>query len=307
MKQKLIFFLLLLVSVSQAAWDMYPVPSGMGGGFRFRNMVSYGMTGTSEDLNTGSYYFDGPNAHENTLGKHTIDARFYAYNFEIALQVWGYQWSDNENFGAQDLAFSFRYNVYNLFNVFLDLDGIPWGRSNANTRYLKLGAQFSGKPSSRVFLGSEIAIKNPFQKTLDSHFRRDYYSGIGSIDKVVFDQGGILNLSFEANYCYRHWIWFAGVDFETQLNATTIYEYFDADTYINSYYDIYNNYVPGHYATETQKYRYNLGSGDCLFQLNFGFSYAFSPTFSIEEENFIRFGNLKTTTLSNALNFKWML
>lgn len=306
MRQKLVFFLLLLVSVSQAAWDMYPVPSGIGGGFRIRNMISYGETGTSEDLNASSNYFEGPNYHTNTsTGKHTFDARFYAYNFEIALQVWGYQWSDNENFGAQDLAFSFRYNVYNLFNVFLDLDGIPWGRSNANTRYIKMGVQFSGRPSERVYLGSEVAIKNPFTKELDSHFHRDYYFENSNVQKVKFDQGSILNLSFEANYYLGHWIVFGGIDIEAQLVESDLYETFNKEVYTDGYYDMYGYYHSGGYKYTEIEEKYSLGALDGLFQINFGFSYAFSPAFSIEEENFIRIGNLKTTTASHALNFKW--
>lgn len=272
MVQKLALVLLLFVSTSLAAWDLYPVPSTTGGSVRIRNAINYGDAGRIEHYNSNLY--------SPEHGKHTIDARFYTHNFELAMQIWGMKWSDGIDGGAQDLILSLRYNVLNMFNVFFDLDGLPWGNSNANTRYMKIGLQVGGAPTSGVYLGSEFAFKNPFNKELDRL--------PDDTELMKIDQGGILDFSFEANFVKKRFIFFIGFDLEIQLNDTEFYE-------------VYENYH-GYHNKEDYYY---YGSGDALFQVNLGFSYAFTKSFSIEEENFLRLGNLRQSFLGHALNLKF--
>lgn len=281
MVQKLALVLLLFVSTSLAAWDLYPVPSTTGGSVRIRNAINYGDAGRIEHYNSNLY--------SSGHGKHTIDARFYTHNFELAMQIWGMKWSDGIDGGAQDLILSLRYNVLNMFNVFFDLDGLPWGNSNANTRYMKIGLQVGGAPTSGVYLGSEFAFKNPFNKELDrlpDNFT-EYYD---DTELMKIDQGGILDFSFEANFVKKRFIFFIGFDLEIQLNDTEFYE-------------VYEDYY--YYGYHNKEDYYYYGSGDALFQVNLGFSYAFTKSFSIEEENFLRLGNLRQSFLGHALNLKF--
>lgn len=131
-------------------------------------------------------------------------------------------------------------------------------------------------------IGSEIGFRNPFSREYTQEYY-DYYGG--SLEgTTTVDQGGILNVKGEIDFsATQRFILFLAADWEIQLN--------DTDFYSDSYYG-------GSWSSV---------AGDWLFQLNVGFSYAFSYSFSIEESNFFRFGNLRDSRLGHSVVLKWSL
>ena len=147
-------------------------------------------------------------------------------------------------------------------------------------------------------IGSEIGFRNPFPRVYTQEYD-DYYRRTLEGTTTV-DQGGILNVKGEIDFsATQRFILFLAADWEIQLN--------DTDFYSDSYYG-------GSWSS---------GAGDWLFQLNVGFSYAFSYSFSIEGRNFyrccnlldprlgrsnyFRFGNLINARLGHSVVLKWSL
>lgn len=261
MFHKILICALFAATFSAAAWDLFPVQNGTGASIKLENQVNY--------YNEWGFYG------KDVMGSHSLKARFFTHNFEIVMRLYGYQWSDSDNYGAKDLDFSFRYRILTFMNIFLDIDGIPWGRSDANTRYIKVGTQFGGPVSKHIYLGSEFAFKNAFEKNLDSD------------NDVTINQGGILNWTFEIDYSNKRWIVFSGIDFEVQLNDT---EY--------SYDDCWDC-------------SYDGDVGNLLLQLYIGVSYAITKRFSIEQNNIFSFQDTGVTInnsdyiFGHTLTFKY--
>lgn len=130
-------------------------------------------------------------------------------------------------------------------------------------------------------IGSEIGFRNPFSREYTQEYD-DYYGGSLEEGTTTVDQGGILNVKGEIDFsATQRFILFLAADWEIQLN----------DTDFNlGYSDSWRSVA-----------------GDWLFQLNVGFSYAFSYSFSIEGRNFYRCGNLLDPRLGHSVVLKWSL
>lgn len=290
MIQKLAFAVLLLVSVSQAAWDLFPVPSGTGGSFRLRNTVNYGETGVFSELMLDDI--------ETIYGDHSLEGRFYTHNIEIGMQFTGAHWDERGDNGALDMVLMVRYQILRFLSVFVDMDAFSWQTLNMNQHYLKAGVQFAGSPVKKLFLGSEIGVKNPFKTELSGHhFTSEHFEIPAENEIKSFNQGAILNIAFEVDYVTGRVIWFIGADAEMLLDNTDINTVKKRKRNLRDFY--------GNYYYETTYEDYHISSDEDLFQINLGASYAINKHFSIELDNFARFGRLRTTDFGHALNLKF--
>ena len=252
---KIIFLILGAVIYSYAAFDLFPVPEGSGGSIRLSNTIFAINKELDED-------------EQNYIaGRHVIEARYYFNNFEMYTQLSGMHWDSyyysEYAFGFLDIALGLRYKIHPNINVFMDLDGIPFGADQMNIRYLKLGLQFGGVVNKRFTVGSEIGLKNPFERDLLKSGRGKESTG------VKIDQGSILNLTGEVDVQFNRIIAFLYLNLEVQI------------------YDSEFNSPKRSYQQDKD------GSGNGLFEFIYGVCVAINPLTSIEFNQGFKFGKLR--------------
>jgi len=270
--RKFLFLILAAVSLSFAAYDLFPVPQNKGANFRLNTNLNFG----SVDYSSETQYFT----------RLILDMRFYYKRIEVSMMGLGVENDAVNGNGitfANNMFFGAKYQLFSTFAFIFDLNykEVYFYESDAEPGRSfdwKLGAQFSKKINQLLVFGSEIGFGYPSEFELE-----------GKDEKIIITPGKFLYLKGEVDYSLtRKIILFAAVDFDIKMT--------DSEYSFNPYggrgnYDAYDKY----------------GAGAVLFQLNVGISYKFSKQFSIEEDNFIRFGALRSSSFGIAVILKYNL
>lgn len=266
---RLFLSIAILTALSHATYDLFPVPQGTGGSVRQSNTLYMGNEDASDD------------DENDWAGRHALEGRFFTHNFELYVQLFGGHWdafhSSYDLCGALDFAFGLKYQINPIFSAFMDIDGIPYGTDEVNIRHLKFGAQFSGQVNSVVTLASEVGFKNPFEREYDKDHLENRYGA----KKLTWDQGGILNFTFEADFKIKRVILFALTNFEVQLNDTE--------------FKLYSAY-------DDEKLTAKDGSGDILFDFIYGIN-VITGQFNLELNQGLRVGDLRELTYAPGYVF----